>query len=64
MKDECPYLLGTYLGNIRAQTVTAQEIVEVSHTIGDNGYGVRALTLRSGTELVTMKQTSYVGCKF
>jgi len=52
------------LSDIGAQTVTAEELVKVSQAISDNSYGVGAFIFGSGTELVTMKQVSYVGAKF
>ena len=52
------------MSDIGAQTVTAEELVKVSQAISDNSYGVGAFIFGSGTELVTMKQVSYVGAKF
>jgi hypothetical protein len=37
--------------------------LEVTHAIGDDGYGIGALTFSGGTQPVTMKQISYIGAK-
>ena len=58
IENECSHLLSAYLGDISAQALATQEIVEISHAISDNGYGIGAFTFGSGTELVTLKQSS------
>ena len=64
MQNECPDLPGIYLGNIGTQAVAAEEVIQISYAADDDGYGVWAFTFGSGTQLVTMKQTAYVGARF
>ena len=64
ISNKCPYLSSTYLCDIGAQIIAAEEIMKVGYTIGDNGDGVATFTLGCGTESVTLKQTSYVGARF
>ena len=64
IENEYPHLLSTYLGDIGTQTVAAEKIVEVGYAINDNCQGVRAFSFGRSTQLITMKQTSYVAAKF
>ena len=63
MENECPDFFGTYPGNVGIQAVAAEEIIQISYAAGDDGYGVWAFTFGGSTQLVTMKQTSYIGAK-
>ncbi len=64
VENECPHLLSTYLGDIGTQPVAAEEIVEVGYAIGDNCQGVRAFSFGRRTQLITIKQTAYIGARF
>jgi hypothetical protein len=56
--------LSAYLGDIGTQTVTAEKIVEVGYAISDNCQGVRAFSFGRSTQLIAMKQTTYVAARF
>ena len=53
MSNECLYLLSTYLVNIGAQTITAEEIMKVGYASGDNGYRIFALAFGLDAKGVT-----------
>ena len=52
MRNECPYLSSAYLGNMIAEAFANQEIIEVTHTVGDNGHSIFALTFSLCTERI------------
>lgn len=56
MRNERPYLTSAYLGNIIAEAFASQEIVEVTHTIGDNGHSIFALTFSLCTERILLDE--------
>jgi hypothetical protein len=64
IENECPNLPSTYLGDIGTQTVAAEEIVEVGYASGDDCQGVRTFPFGRRTQLITMKQTTYVAARF
>jgi len=63
IEDEGSHLRRTCLGDIGAQVVAAEEIVEVGYTIDDDCPRVRAFPLCHSTQLITIKQIVYILCQ-
>ena len=64
IENECPHLPSAYLGDIGTQTTATEKIVKVYHAVNDNCQGVRAFPFGRSTQLITMKQTTYIGARF
>ena len=55
VEDEGPDCILIDLGHLRTLSCGNKEVLKVTHTVGDNGRGVRAFAFSGRAKLVTMK---------
>ena len=60
VEDKGPDFLQTDPSHIRAYFLGSEEIPKVTYAVNNDGYSIGTFSFGDSTQVVTMKQTSYI----
>ena len=63
VENEGPDFLQTDPSYIRAYSLGSEKVPKVTYAVSNDGYGIGAFSFGDSTQVVTLKQTSYIGAK-